>query len=130
MSEVKVWIVRHGERVDEAPGNAWVKSGAGNPWWFDPPLTEDGHKHAELVATKFRDGEQPLFHFHAGYWGVTSYTVYKQPDESRLRTCLPLKEAPSQTYFKATVTYDAESTRFLLLSHALSPRYSPFLQLK
>ena len=55
MSEVKVWIVRHGERVDEAPGNAWVKSGAGNPWWFDPPLTENGHKHAELVATKFRD---------------------------------------------------------------------------
>lgn len=54
-NEVEVWIVRHGERVDEAPGNKWVKCGKGNPNWFDPPLTERGHHHATLVADSFRE---------------------------------------------------------------------------
>ena len=53
--EVEVWIVRHGERVDEVPGNTWIKCGKKNRLWFDPALTARGHVHAEKVATAFCD---------------------------------------------------------------------------
>jgi len=53
--EVEVWIVRHGERVDEVPGNTWIKCGKRNRLWFDPALTARGHVHAEKVATAFGD---------------------------------------------------------------------------
>ena len=53
--EVDVWIVRHGERVDEVPGNTWIKCGKRNRLWFDPALTARGHVHAEKVATAFGD---------------------------------------------------------------------------
>ena len=53
--EVEVWIVRHGERVDEVPGNTWIKCGKKNRLWFDPALTAGGHVHAEKVASAFCD---------------------------------------------------------------------------
>ena len=53
--EVDVWIVRHGERVDEVPGNTWIKCGKKNRLWFDPALTAGGHVHAEKVASAFCD---------------------------------------------------------------------------
>ena len=53
--EVDVWIVRHGERVDEVPGNTWIKCGKRNRLWFDPALTAGGHVHAEKVAAAFAD---------------------------------------------------------------------------
>jgi broad specificity phosphatase PhoE len=52
---VEVWIVRHGERVDEVPGNTWIKCGKRNRLWFDPALTAGGHVHAEKVATAVCD---------------------------------------------------------------------------
>ena len=79
-SEVEVWIVRHGERVDEAPGNTWVKCGKKNPLWFDPALTERGHEHATRVAHVFRDqfaneGEGRVRPFHAIYTSPLIRTV-------------------------------------------------------
>ena len=47
---VEVWVVRHGERVDEVPGVRWDKCGKTNPTWFDPELTGRGHQHAAGVA--------------------------------------------------------------------------------
>lgn len=47
---VEVWVVRHGERVDEVPGIRWDKCRKTNPQWFDPALTGRGHQHAAGVA--------------------------------------------------------------------------------
>eukprot|EP00802_Teleaulax_amphioxeia_P007622 Tamp_07629.p1 GENE.Tamp_07629~~Tamp_07629.p1 ORF type:complete len:339 (-),score=53.17 Tamp_07629:1447-2403(-) len=52
---VEVWVVRHGERVDEVPGVRWDKCGKTNPQWFDPALTGRGHEHAAGVADAIRD---------------------------------------------------------------------------
>ena len=47
-SSCEVWIVRHGERYDEVPGNTWYEtSGAA---WLDPPLTACGRVQAEHAA--------------------------------------------------------------------------------
>jgi broad specificity phosphatase PhoE len=35
-----IYIVRHGERLDEAPGNNWRHEHGGR--WFDPPITAAG----------------------------------------------------------------------------------------
>jgi len=43
-----VFIVRHGERYDEVPGNAWYHECGQR--WFDPPLTEKGKLQAEEAA--------------------------------------------------------------------------------
>ena len=85
--EVEVWIVRHGERVDEVPGNTWIKCGKKNRLWFDPALTARGHVHAEKVATAFcdrfaglagdrhRPGLESTPHFHAIYTSPLIRTV-------------------------------------------------------
>jgi len=52
---VEVWVVRHGERVDEVPGVRWDKCGKTNPQWFDPALTGRGHEQAAGVADAIRD---------------------------------------------------------------------------
>lgn len=46
----EVWVVRHGERFDEVPGNDWYNT-CGD-MWFDPPLTEKGRRQAEGSASK------------------------------------------------------------------------------
>ena len=48
---VRLWIIRHGERADEAPteeGRQWVRKHQSQ--WFDPPLTERGQEQARLLA--------------------------------------------------------------------------------
>lgn len=84
-NEVDVWIVRHGERVDEVAGTEWVKCGKKNPLWFDPALTDNGHLHAHRVARalrrKFDDTQPPTTRegqaniFHAIYTSPLIRTV-------------------------------------------------------
>ena len=46
----RVFIVRHGERADEAePTSAWIEKVDGRH--FDPPLTDQGHQQALHAAT-------------------------------------------------------------------------------
>ena len=85
--EVEVWIVRHGEREDEVPGNTWSRCGKKNRMWFDPALTARGHVHAEKVATAFckkfegfagdryRPGQERARAFHAIYASPLIRTV-------------------------------------------------------
>jgi len=44
----EVWIVRHGERFDEVPGNNWFD--ICGDLWFDPPLTDEGKKQAAAAS--------------------------------------------------------------------------------
>lgn len=49
-----VWLIRHGEREDEVPGNTWGR-GETRKLWFDPPLTRSGSLHARDVAKEFKN---------------------------------------------------------------------------
>ena len=85
--EGEVWIVRHGEREDEVPGNTWSRCGKKNRMWFDPALTARGHVHAEKVATAFcekfvgfagdryRPGQERARAFHVIYASPLIRTV-------------------------------------------------------
>mmetsp|Transcript_49112 Transcript_49112/g.87647 ORF Transcript_49112/g.87647 Transcript_49112/m.87647 type:complete len:283 (-) Transcript_49112:1477-2325(-) len=44
-----VWMVRHGERLDEVDRNRWIKM-ATRRTWHDPPLTSRGKDQAVLAA--------------------------------------------------------------------------------
>lgn len=44
----EVFVVRHGERLDEVPGNDWRKQCGER--WFDPPLTKQGIAQAAYAA--------------------------------------------------------------------------------
>lgn len=60
LQQVRLWIVRHGERIDEVPGQKdW---GRRNPrQWFDPPLTENGKQQARSTAELLKEqlGPEP-----------------------------------------------------------------------
>jgi hypothetical protein len=49
-SSCEVWIVRHGERYDEVPGNTWYETSGFKLAWLDPPLTACGRVQAEHAA--------------------------------------------------------------------------------
>jgi broad specificity phosphatase PhoE len=64
----EVWIVRHGERYDEVPGNDWYETCGES--WLDPPLTARGQVQAEDAAlalearlreTQTEAAAEPLF---------------------------------------------------------------------
>mmetsp|Transcript_482 Transcript_482/g.1356 ORF Transcript_482/g.1356 Transcript_482/m.1356 type:complete len:218 (+) Transcript_482:4976-5629(+) len=49
------WLLRHGERADEAEGpeaRAWRSGEGRGERWFDPPLTERGREQAREAARK------------------------------------------------------------------------------
>lgn len=48
LASPKLWIVRHGERLDETPGGDWHKYPAFT--WFDPPITIEGTNQAKEAA--------------------------------------------------------------------------------
>jgi hypothetical protein len=70
-----VWVVRHGERVDEVPGVRWDKCGKTNPQWFDPALTGLGHQHAAGVADALRGKFGPECPFDVIYTSPLVRTV-------------------------------------------------------
>jgi hypothetical protein len=72
---VEVWVVRHGERVDEVPGVRWDKCGKTNPQWFDPALTGLGHQHAAGVADALRGKFGPECPFDVIYTSPLVRTV-------------------------------------------------------
>merc|ERR1719159_560747 len=46
-------MVRHGERLDEVPGNDWRQQCQRCPErWFDPPLTDEGKRQAAYAASQ------------------------------------------------------------------------------
>lgn len=48
----EVFVVRHGERLDEVPGNDWRQRCPAQ--WFDPPLTDKGKRQAEYAASQLQ----------------------------------------------------------------------------
>jgi len=49
-AEVAVFLVRHGQRIDETPaGVAWRRQ---TDRWFDPPLTDEGREQAASAAAQ------------------------------------------------------------------------------
>ena len=51
--DVLVYMVRHGERIDETrAGDEWIQQNRDR--WFDPPLTERGKEQASRAAEKMR----------------------------------------------------------------------------
>ena len=51
--EVAVFLVRHGQRIDEtAAGRAWQAANADR--WFDPPLTDEGRRQAGDAAEQLK----------------------------------------------------------------------------
>ncbi|CAF1431649.1 unnamed protein product [Didymodactylos carnosus] len=55
---VRLYLVRHGERLDEVPGNTFYKN-CGEQW-YDPPLTEMGKRQAYYTATYLKSILQNL----------------------------------------------------------------------
>ena len=51
---VAVFMVRHGERIDECAAGASWREQAGDRW-FDPPLTERGREQAATAARRLQD---------------------------------------------------------------------------
>ncbi|CAE7576390.1 unnamed protein product [Symbiodinium pilosum] len=49
-SLLRLAVVRHGERADQAAPKTWFKSMLGKRYPFDPPLTMTGSKQAKTVA--------------------------------------------------------------------------------
>ncbi|CAM9782812.1 unnamed protein product [Discosporangium mesarthrocarpum] len=63
---MELWLVRHGERIDEVSGkegDKWRRSSIARKRWFDPPLTFAGHQQATqaglyLAAMSFNQSEE------------------------------------------------------------------------
>lgn len=54
-AEVRAWVVRHGERVDETEeARVWYDT-IDPERWFDPPLTEAGREQARRAARRLAD---------------------------------------------------------------------------
>lgn len=83
---VEVWVVRHGERVDEVPGVRWDKCGKTNPQWFDPALTGLGHQHAAGVADAIRVKFGPECPFDVIYTSPLVRTVQTAEKFSEVQT--------------------------------------------
>lgn len=50
---VRVWLVRHGERIDEtAAGRAWMETAGSR--YFDPPLTDEGRRQARAAGRRMQ----------------------------------------------------------------------------
>lgn len=88
-TECEVWIVRHGERLDEVPGNQWYKeaekTGAA---WFDPPLTAKGQKQAAGAASALQEMLSKR-----GAIDIPFDVVYSSPLQRCVATAAPFAEA-------------------------------------
>src|SRR5690242_17193915 len=65
MQDNALWIIRHGERVDDVQP-LWAKS-AERP--FDPPLTQEGHRQAQETSKKIQNHlkEAPVILFSSPF---------------------------------------------------------------
>uniref|UniRef100_A0A0G4GIZ6 Uncharacterized protein n=1 Tax=Chromera velia CCMP2878 TaxID=1169474 RepID=A0A0G4GIZ6_9ALVE len=81
-SPVRLWIVRHAERMDEAREEAWKWREVCGERWFDPPLTDKGHEMARNCAEVLKE--------IATAQGVTFDAVYTSPMMRSLQTADPL----------------------------------------
>ena len=55
----ELYLVRHGERLDEAPNAPTPPGWNDRPWW-DPPLTTNGHSQARGAAERLKEAHARL----------------------------------------------------------------------